>query len=270
MPDATENKKHRSPNYPYIGLKKAIDLVGKLYEKDKRAKVPLNIAYKRWDYTEGSSVGGQCVAALRAFGLLDVEGSGDQRRVCVSEVALRYLVGREDLRKGILQECALRPSIYSQVWENFEGEIPQEDVLRDYLIFSLNFNSSTVRQFVAPFRETVTFAGLQKGDYTDSEGDRDSGLTADESQTDHMDQAVNTRTPQSAEARVNPQSQVAVGLRQVQADQRELRFHLPSGDVSLLIPSAMTADEFDILQAYLGAFKLSLAKMPKVTDAQEN
>lgn len=272
MVDSTESKKHRSPNYPYIGLRKAIELVTQIYEKDKRAKLPLNIVNKRWGYNDASSVGGQCVAALRAFGLLEVEGSNEQRRVWVSETALRYLVGREDNRKAILKECALRPTIYAQVWQHFDGEVPQEDVLRDHLIFNLNFNSNTVKQFVGPFRETIAFAGLEANTYTDGATDSESDSTGGEAPMSPEPITPPTgqpSRPHSVPAPVSPMA--SAPLRVVRQDERELRFHLPSGDVSLVIPASMGSDEFDILQAYLGAFKLSLAKSPaKVTDAQEN
>src|SRR5438270_762021 len=89
--EGIEGTKQRSPNYPMFRLQKAIERAGELHAKYKRALVPINLAHTLWGNKEHSGTGNRAVAALKSYGLLDVEGDGKNRRVRLTDQAFRIL-----------------------------------------------------------------------------------------------------------------------------------------------------------------------------------
>jgi hypothetical protein len=165
VPEAVlKQPRHRSPNYPAIDLEKAVDKTDTLYRSAKTHFVPVVVAQEKWGYKPLSSVADQAVAALRAFGLIDVEGEGKSRQLRVSEAARRIIL-RSPERDVLLAQAALSPAVHKTVWQKY-GEIglPEDDVLRSYLVFDLKFNEASVDSFIAEFRNTLDYAKVTEGD----------------------------------------------------------------------------------------------------------
>src|SRR5688572_8359223 len=113
--DSVKAVKARSPNYPSLSLAKAIEKAGVLHGRYKRHPVPVNAAFQAMEYKAGSSTGQQAIAALRAFGLMDVQGSGENRKVQVSDRAQKILLNHPS-RPTLLREAALNPKIHKEIW----------------------------------------------------------------------------------------------------------------------------------------------------------
>jgi hypothetical protein len=64
-----------------IGLRQALNRTGQLWKRYKKNQLPISLAHKEWEYKEHSGAGNQCVAALKAFGLLEVDGKDNERRI---------------------------------------------------------------------------------------------------------------------------------------------------------------------------------------------
>ena len=155
--------RHRSPNFPSISLEEAVKRTERLYRAAKQHPVPLGVAHEKWGYEAGGSYGNQTVAALKAYGLVDVRGTGDAREVSVSEEARRIILESDD-RGQILKKCALAPAINSDVWDFYGAELPDDDaVLRNHLIWQKRFNENSVDKYISELRETIAFAGLDGG-----------------------------------------------------------------------------------------------------------
>src|SRR5258708_6197968 len=77
--------KARSPAYPTIGLKEAIDGVSRIYKEDYQNPIPRELAARHMGYNSlnGKSLG--ALSALLKYGLL--EGRGNETRV--SDLAVR-------------------------------------------------------------------------------------------------------------------------------------------------------------------------------------
>jgi hypothetical protein len=269
MSDQVPNEKkmkHRSPNYPAVSLKRAVEMVKGLYETDRRQKVPMNIVAKRWGYKEDSSASQQAVAALSAYGLLDVEGVGTLRKVSVSEDAYKYLLSRPEVQKDLVVKFALSPGINLKVWEHYGHELPQDDVLKEYLLFELKFNPETVGLFISRLRETVAFAGLANGDYTDNASDE-----SDDSREESMEvtQQLPPKRPEGIPLQSISTEHPFSSGGPVRENQRELRFQVASGDITMRIPAAMNALDFEILQIYLQGLAKALPKVQE-PDGQGN
>ncbi|MCH7690680.1 MAG: hypothetical protein IIA17_06500, partial [candidate division Zixibacteria bacterium] len=145
-----KQKTQRSPNFPAVSLKKGIELTKTIYDQDKISKIPERIAHERWGYKPYSSVAGQLVGAVKAYGLIEVEGKGKNRYVRISDTGRRIVLETQDKLK-LLKKAALLPHINRTLWEKYEGYLPQDDVLREYLIFTLKFNEDSVDYFITQF-----------------------------------------------------------------------------------------------------------------------
>src|SRR5688572_19657974 len=92
--NGVKKSKHRSPNYPAIGLEKAIERADEVKKAAGRNAMPVTVAHSTWGYKKGA--GDQIVAALRAFGFVDVTGEGDKRQMKLTESAWRIIGNAPD------------------------------------------------------------------------------------------------------------------------------------------------------------------------------
>jgi len=170
QPDTvTEPKKERqrSPNYPAVGLREAVDRVKRLYEADGKAGAPAEIAAKHIGYSSAHGQAMSVLAALKKFGLVS-EGNG---RLMPSQRAIEIInLPEVDPRRATaLREAALNPAAYLEIVESHkETGLPGNDVLEADLITYKNFNPKAVAGFVRDFRDTLEYAGIDVKDVLDS------------------------------------------------------------------------------------------------------
>jgi hypothetical protein len=158
MSEAESKKKVRSPSFPFIGLREALDRARAFYEAEQRNAARPETAAAHWGYSPKSSGGKQTIAALRAFGLLE----GDSL-VKLSGRALRIVLderGGSEERERLLQQAALMPPIHARLWERYGAELPSAQTLRLWLILDEGFNENSVDDFLTEYRETLEYARL--------------------------------------------------------------------------------------------------------------
>jgi hypothetical protein len=154
-------KKVRSPSFPFVGLREALDRARAFYEAEQRNSARIETAAAHWGYSPKSSGGKQTIAALRSFGLLD----GDSL-VKLSGRALRILLderGDSEERRRLVQQAALLPPIHARLWERYGAELPSPQTLKLSLILDEGFNESSVDHFLTEYRETLEYARLMTG-----------------------------------------------------------------------------------------------------------
>jgi hypothetical protein len=158
MSEAESRKKVRSPSFPFIGLREALDRARAFYEAEQRNSARAETAAAHWGYSAKSSGGKQTIAALRAFGLLEgdslVKLSGRGLRLVLDERE-----GSEE-RERLLQQAALMPVIHARLWERYGAELPSPQTLRLGLILDEGFNENSVDDFLTEYRETLEYARL--------------------------------------------------------------------------------------------------------------
>lgn len=169
-----KKSKVRSPNYPLIGLEKAVEMVTGLHAEYGKHPAPIHLLHKKWGYTEGSGVGNQAVAALSAYGLVDISGTGDGRKVAVSKAGQRIADGAPD-RADLLRKAALGPKIHQEVLEHYGDKgLPVDELLKQYLVWDRpegrRFNKDTVGEFIERFRGTLAYAGVTSIDTIEEDG----------------------------------------------------------------------------------------------------
>src|ERR1700674_3916955 len=152
-PAAIKKSKHRSPNYPSIGLEKALERAQVIKDQAGRNNfMPVSVAYDLWGYKPGA--GAQIVAALKAFELVQTQGETEKRQIRLTEAAWRILGNAPD-RAGLLKTAALAPDIHKKIWEQYGGDLPKADgIIREWLVWEKGFNQTFVDGFIAQFRAT--------------------------------------------------------------------------------------------------------------------
>jgi hypothetical protein len=158
---AARRPKERSPAYPAINLETAIMRSRQLHEKERHYATPVTTIAKLWGYKSLNGPAAQTIAALKKYGLMEDEGSGEQRRAKVTELALN-IIGHPDpgLRQASVREAALRPAINRELWTEYGNELPSDSSLRWYLIHDRGFTETGASEFLPVYRATIAFARL--------------------------------------------------------------------------------------------------------------
>lgn len=157
--DSNSRRKVRSPSFPFISLREALDRARAFHEAEQRNAARPETAAAHWGYSPKSSGGKQTIAALRAFGLIE----GDTA-VKLSGRALRILLDEREAseeRERLLKQAALLPPLHSRLWERYGPELPSPQTLRLSLILDEGFNENSVDDFLTEYKETLEFAKLR-------------------------------------------------------------------------------------------------------------
>lgn len=162
-----KGKKTRSPNYPALTLEKSLILTQTLLDRYARHPIAWEVATKALGYTPKSSSGKQAMAALAAYGLIQVEGLGAEKKIAVSELAFKILADKRAFsleREAAIKEAALNPSIFQKIIERYPKSLPADDALEYDMVFTYKFNKASVHDFITLFRETLGFAKIYESD----------------------------------------------------------------------------------------------------------
>jgi hypothetical protein len=168
--DDAKKERHRSPNYPAVGLRDAVERVRKLYSEDGRAGAPPKIAAVHIGFKAPHGQAMSVLAALKRFGLV-TETNG---RVAPSQAAIEILnLPESDARRQTaLRDAAMGPPIYRELVDKHRTTgLPKRDVLEAELIAYQKFNPSAVKGFVSDFLDTLEYAGISVGGAVESEDD---------------------------------------------------------------------------------------------------
>lgn len=158
-----KRKKGRSPSYPAINLREAIDKAQAIYSAEGRHAAPIPTIAQHLGYSASSGTAAVVVSALRKFGLLEYEGTGKERSGRLTDLAFRIVLDerRESPeRQSAIREAALRPSIHEVLLDEYGAHLPSDATLRFKLLRELGFTESAVDDFIEEFRQTLAFAGL--------------------------------------------------------------------------------------------------------------
>jgi hypothetical protein len=147
----------RSPSYPFIGLSEAVERARTLYAAGRRSTVSANAAAEAWGYSAKSSGGKQTIAALRAFGMLEGEGT-----VRLTDRAVHILLDEgSDERDRLLRQAALTPPVYMRLWERYGPDLPSDKGLQTHLVLEMGFNENAVVDVIRGYKATLDFAKLR-------------------------------------------------------------------------------------------------------------
>ncbi len=253
----TRQRRTRSPSYPAIGLEDAIGRAATIYRKHIMHPARVGTVFATLGYSQKSGPGAGVLAALIKFGLIDDEGTSEGRQVKITEVGRRIILRPLDSpeRIQLVRDAALRPSIHRELWERFGPELPDDALLKDFLIVDRAFNPAVVNEFIEEYRDTLSYAGLL-GDGTLATESED-GLKPD---SEEEVAAIPTSSAPTTRP-VVPASAPATASRE------EIRLPLFNKALVTINWSArMTFAEWDAMSDAIKALKPLVAQQPEQSD----
>lgn len=158
-------KKERSPSFPFIGLPKALERARAVYAQAKRHEARVADVADAWGTGVKSSGTLQTIAALLAYGLLEDQGSGDSRKVRITDLAFRALEDqRPGAREAALAQAARSPKLIAEYIERWSGGRPSDGICISELRIDRGFTDEGARAFLRVFDETVGFTKTSDSD----------------------------------------------------------------------------------------------------------
>lgn len=235
----------RSPTYPYLNLGEAVEILEHFVQQHRFTKVPLHIALKEAGYSITSGSGARVTASLTAFGLFEIEGTRDNRRIWPSRIgqAIAWENPNDPSeRLRAIQEAALKPEMHQWMYTHYSLDrepLPQPNVLQYDLKMQLGFQDKAVDAFIKEFKETYEYAALGNPTY----------LTEEVLEVPQI--------PNSEPPAVSPKQETA-NPTQVSSDTDELTTRLTNKRIArLIIPKEMNGTDFQLLAQWLEQLKLA-------------
>lgn len=253
--DEQVGKRDRSPKFPYIGLAKALDRIQVLYGKVKRYDARVADIAKDWDLSPKSSSTDRTVAALQSFGLIEDSGSGENRKIKLSELGARILADqRPGVREALLSEAALKPPAIADHARRWAGGRPDEAHALSMLQFEEGFTPDAAKLFLRVYDETIRFTSAMPSDNLADSGEEEDRAPADPP-------AANV-AEERREIAVDPPKR-----REVKAGMKEDVFSLDEGDVTFQWPASLSAESYQDLEDWT---KLMMRKIKRSIGAAED
>lgn len=256
MSEEAKSKRTRSPAYPAIDLEEAIAKAATLWEKNKRHAAVLETASEQWGYDKNSSTGVSVAAALLKYGLVSDEGSGDNRSVKLTEDAIRLTYNPDTNSteyQQALKKAALMPKIHAELWKKYDGEVPDDGVVKRYLVVDRRFNEQYVDGFIKQFKKTIKFANIKNGDTV--------ALPQDDDVKEMEKPLFQQKNVMENFGAATDFNKLFPGT-QAPPTMREFNFPLPAGVATLKLPFPLTEEDFESLVNTLEMFKDGLVKKP--------
>jgi hypothetical protein len=154
--------KARSPQYPAIGLKEAVEKATAVYNNDYQNPIPRAVAAAHMGYQSlnGKSLG--VLSAVLKYGLL--EGRGDETRVSDLAVAIIAHPPGSSERAAALREAASKPELFSELDARFQGGKASDQALRSYLL-TQKFIPTAADAVIRSYRETKQLVDVESSGY---------------------------------------------------------------------------------------------------------
>jgi hypothetical protein len=146
----------RSPNYPGLNLEEAIERVTRVYRAEHTHAVAKIAVLSDLGYTSESGRALGQLGALRAYDLL--EGRGDALRVTERAVAIIEFSAEPNnaTRIQALRDCALAPTIFREMFEQFGERAASDAAMRHWLI-ARDFLSKAADEVIQTYRDNLEF-----------------------------------------------------------------------------------------------------------------
>jgi hypothetical protein len=156
-------KQSRSPRYPQVSLREAIERARAVYFKEGRHKADKEVVAKDLGYSgiNGASLG--MIAALKHYGL--IENAGDGLRVSDDAVAILELPRNDPQRADAIRKAAYAPKLFAELDELYGAKPPSDENLRLTLI-KRGFNPNAATSIVRTYRDTISLVDEETEGYT--------------------------------------------------------------------------------------------------------
>ncbi len=221
--------------YPALSLEEAIQKARTVFDHVQRSSASTEKVASYWKYGLKSSGWRLSLAALKQYGLLESVGSKKSGEVKLTDLALRIILDSREQsteRDQAIKEAALRPQIYRELWNHWNGNLPSKDVIQTYLAIEKGFGPGAIPNVIADFMKTISFAELTPLDIMPPARNSGSGDDEDDEDDDHEQGHKGRR-------------------RQMQAGTKEDVFTLDEGQVILQWPERLSQESFEDFESWL-------------------
>jgi DNA-binding PadR family transcriptional regulator len=158
-------KKERSPSYPFISLPRAIERAQSFNEAHRRSPARVAAIADTWKYAPSSSGLLQTLSALKAYGLLEDTGKGQDRKVQLTDLGQKILHDtRPGAKETAIREAALGPRLFREYAEKWLPVRPSDSHCLSELRIDRGFTDVASKMFLRSFDETFAFANLSGED----------------------------------------------------------------------------------------------------------
>lgn len=162
---ADRGKRERSPSFPFISLRRAIDRAQAMFAAHRKSSARPMVVGETWGFSPSSSGLVQTVAAMKAYGLIEDIGRGEDRRIQISELALRIMNDeRAGAREAAIKEAATKPKIILEYLNAWGSERPGDGHCISELTLDRGFNPEAAKAFLRIYDENISFAALTERD----------------------------------------------------------------------------------------------------------
>jgi len=253
--------KLRSPRYPVIGLREAIEKARAVYQKDGRNKIPKALVAEHMGYggLNGKSLG--IIAAVTKYGL--IEGGRDAMWVTIRAVSILERELGDPERIEAVREAASLPDLYKDIQQNFPG--PASDAaIRSFLVTKRAFLRESAERLVRSYRETQQLVEEE------SEGYETGSSEQEPESMEAQSEATSSPTPSGGLSFIAKVKGLAAA--QVQGTERELTTGLLSKGASyrLIVSGKIGKKEIETLIKKLQIDMELLADADEVSAADDN
>jgi hypothetical protein len=161
--DIHKPKRDRSPAFPFIALRRAVERAQSLYENHRREPARLAAVAPSWGYSPKSSGLLQTVAALKQFNLIEDMGSGDDRKIVLTKLGQTIVADqRPGARENGLKEAAQSSAIIAEYLPKWLPDRPSDAHCISELHLDRGFTEDAAKAFLRVFDETVSYAKLDE------------------------------------------------------------------------------------------------------------
>jgi len=254
--------KARSPVYPAIGLKEAVDRVRLVYEKDYTNRVPRAVIAQHMGYSglSGKSLG--VLSALGKYGLL--EGRADETKVSALAVAILAHPPGEPERIEALKQAATAPELFRDLDERSQGGRGSDPALKAWLQTE-GFIPAAADAAIRAYRETKQLVEEESRGYA--------AVNQQAESTVHKGQEQDWGRAADAIGNAPP------GMRHESDDagdtppgMRKAVFTLVEGDIEVTFPEGLSkesvTDLSDYLEIWLRKMRREAGLPPKANEKQ--
>jgi hypothetical protein len=167
MSEQVTASRFRSPPFPTLSLQRALERAEQIYRQERDHPAPMASLARAWGMSPTSSGPVVTVAALRQYGLVEDEGSGEGRKIRLTHDALRIILDKvpsSPTRLEAIRRAFLSPRIFTELWDRWKSDLPSEQTMINYLVLErrLNnqapFSEQSASELLANYRASLPFA----------------------------------------------------------------------------------------------------------------
>lgn len=168
-------RKTRSPNYPALGLKDAVEGIKRVYDSEGNRRTIGEDLAEALGHKSLSGAARVKISALRKYGLLEPEGDG--LKVSNDALSIINLPPEDPEHVEALHKASLRPVLFAELHETYGDTAPSDGVLRNFLL-KKEFSPKAADEVIRLYRETMDLVAAPEEEYTAA--DEESGVERQE------------------------------------------------------------------------------------------